>query len=285
MGYDDVPAGGADHTAVHRDIATALDGAQPLDADLTAIAALTTTAYGRGLLTLADQAALQAEAGGGGGDNLTGANGGEGEPGGDVYLQGGSGDNGDDAGASITVYGGDGVGGAGRVGITTDNSAGTDGQVLTAQGDGTALWTSGPTLAQVLASGADPNGVALTGPLIVQAVVKGADAGTEGAGQFSVSAASSGVNGGSARLTGGDAGAGLPGGSAYLDGGYGDDENDAGAAIVVGGGNGSGNAGVVTVTSNGVTFTLNQAAYVDPGSGSAADIIAALIAAGLMAAS
>lgn len=34
--------------------------AQPLDSDLTAIAALTTTAYGRGFLALADQAALMA---------------------------------------------------------------------------------------------------------------------------------------------------------------------------------------------------------------------------------
>jgi hypothetical protein len=36
---------------------------QPLDSDLTAIAALTTTAYGRSLLTLANQAALQAAVG------------------------------------------------------------------------------------------------------------------------------------------------------------------------------------------------------------------------------
>lgn len=38
---------------------TALDGKQPLDSDLTAIAALTTTSYGRGLLTLASVAALK----------------------------------------------------------------------------------------------------------------------------------------------------------------------------------------------------------------------------------
>lgn len=37
--------------------------AQPLDADLTAISALTTTAYGRNLLTLANQAALVAATG------------------------------------------------------------------------------------------------------------------------------------------------------------------------------------------------------------------------------
>lgn len=39
------------------------DGKQPLDSDLTAIAALSTTAFGRGLLALADAAALQASAG------------------------------------------------------------------------------------------------------------------------------------------------------------------------------------------------------------------------------
>jgi hypothetical protein len=36
---------------------------QPLDADLTAIAALATTAFGRGVLTLADAAALRTLAG------------------------------------------------------------------------------------------------------------------------------------------------------------------------------------------------------------------------------
>lgn len=36
---------------------------QPLDSDLTAIAALSTTSYGRGLLTLANQAALRAATG------------------------------------------------------------------------------------------------------------------------------------------------------------------------------------------------------------------------------
>jgi hypothetical protein len=43
----------------------AIDGAlfQPLDSDLTAIAALSTTAYGRALLTMADAAALRTAAG------------------------------------------------------------------------------------------------------------------------------------------------------------------------------------------------------------------------------
>lgn len=44
--------------------AAAAAGYQPLDSDLTAIAALSTTAYGRALLTLATQAALIAEANG-----------------------------------------------------------------------------------------------------------------------------------------------------------------------------------------------------------------------------
>jgi hypothetical protein len=42
---------------------SALSGKQPLDSDLTAIAALTTTAFGRGLLALADAAALLSAAG------------------------------------------------------------------------------------------------------------------------------------------------------------------------------------------------------------------------------
>jgi len=40
-----------------------LSGLQPISSDLTAIAALTTTSYGRGLLELADQAALQSAVG------------------------------------------------------------------------------------------------------------------------------------------------------------------------------------------------------------------------------
>lgn len=42
-------------------LSSTLAGYQPLDSDLTAIAALTTTTYGRALLTLADAAALAAE--------------------------------------------------------------------------------------------------------------------------------------------------------------------------------------------------------------------------------
>lgn len=43
--------------------AAVASGYQPLDSDLTAIAALSTTSYGRALLTLANQAALQSAAG------------------------------------------------------------------------------------------------------------------------------------------------------------------------------------------------------------------------------
>lgn len=70
----DVNAGDTGHLQAHEDIAAALNMAfgstmpaaavstlyQPLDSDLTAIAALTTTTYGRSLLTLANQAALDA---------------------------------------------------------------------------------------------------------------------------------------------------------------------------------------------------------------------------------
>lgn len=46
--------------AIDGAISTASGNYQPVDSDLTSIAALTTTAYGRTLLTLADQAALKA---------------------------------------------------------------------------------------------------------------------------------------------------------------------------------------------------------------------------------
>lgn len=44
-------------------LVAALAGLQPLDSDLTAIAALTTTTFGRGLLELANAAALRTAAG------------------------------------------------------------------------------------------------------------------------------------------------------------------------------------------------------------------------------
>lgn len=49
--------------ATDAELVAAVAGLQPLDADLTAIAALSTTAFGRGLLILANQAALLAAAG------------------------------------------------------------------------------------------------------------------------------------------------------------------------------------------------------------------------------
>ena len=62
----DVGLGNVDNTSdagkpVSTATQTALDGKQPLDSDLTAIAALSTTTYGRALLTLANATALAAE--------------------------------------------------------------------------------------------------------------------------------------------------------------------------------------------------------------------------------
>jgi hypothetical protein len=54
------PAGGIAAITVQAAIEELDTEKQPLDADLTAIAALTTTAYGRGLLELADETALEA---------------------------------------------------------------------------------------------------------------------------------------------------------------------------------------------------------------------------------
>lgn len=51
-----------DDPAFATTVTNALAGKQPLDSDLTAIAALTTVAYGRGLLELADAAALRSAA-------------------------------------------------------------------------------------------------------------------------------------------------------------------------------------------------------------------------------
>lgn len=54
---DELAAALADDANFAATMTTALAGKQPLDADLTAIAALTTTAYGRAFLALADAAA------------------------------------------------------------------------------------------------------------------------------------------------------------------------------------------------------------------------------------
>lgn len=61
LAFDPATQGELDIEAAARAAADA--GLQPLDSDLTAIAALSTSAFGRGLLTLANQAALLAAAG------------------------------------------------------------------------------------------------------------------------------------------------------------------------------------------------------------------------------
>ncbi len=66
--YDAVGAAAAAQSA-------AIAASQPVDSDLTAIAALSTTSYGRGLLTLADAAAARAAIGAGtGGGDMVGSN-------------------------------------------------------------------------------------------------------------------------------------------------------------------------------------------------------------------
>jgi hypothetical protein len=62
-------------------------------------------------------------------------------PGGYASLMAGNDANGG-AGAAIQASPGDGIGGPGRLTITTDGSYGTLGQVLTAQGDTTAIWAT-----------------------------------------------------------------------------------------------------------------------------------------------
>lgn len=60
---DEIAAALGDDPNFAATITTALAGKQPLDSDLTAIAALTTTSFGRALLALADAAALRTAAG------------------------------------------------------------------------------------------------------------------------------------------------------------------------------------------------------------------------------
>jgi hypothetical protein len=57
---DELAAALGDDANFAATVTTSLSGKQPLDSDLTAIAALTTTTYGRAFLALADQAALMA---------------------------------------------------------------------------------------------------------------------------------------------------------------------------------------------------------------------------------
>lgn len=60
---DELAAAIGDDASFATTVAAALAGKQPLDSDLTAIAALSTTSYGRALLALADAAALRTAAG------------------------------------------------------------------------------------------------------------------------------------------------------------------------------------------------------------------------------
>lgn len=89
----------------------------------------------------------------GGSIQLEAGDGGPAQPGGSVQFTGGPGDAAaGGSGASFVVQGGGpGPTDHGRINLTTDNSTGTVGQVLTAQGDDTAIWadpTGGGSLTQ-----------------------------------------------------------------------------------------------------------------------------------------
>jgi hypothetical protein len=83
---------------------------------------------------------------------LRGGQGGVGEAGGKATLAGGSGDDDNTVPAEINARGG-GVTTAGRISILTDATYGNDGQVLTAQGDGSAIWADAPGAGSGDASG------------------------------------------------------------------------------------------------------------------------------------
>jgi hypothetical protein len=97
-----------------------------------------------------------------GGDvELRAGGGNAGQSGGSGELHAGNGDGANDAGAQVNVYGGSGAGVHGRVEIKTNNSQGTAGQLLTADGMATAIWQSLVTFGS-----ADPTGGGYLTPLV-----------------------------------------------------------------------------------------------------------------------
>jgi hypothetical protein len=104
------------------------------------IQASTDVGGGTGASSEWDQGGLGG-AGLGGTSAHRGGDGASGKSGGEIDILGGSGDGGTTAGGAFSAFPGLGDGTTnGRVGVTSDNSTGTSGQVLTAQGDGTAIW-------------------------------------------------------------------------------------------------------------------------------------------------
>lgn len=90
-------------------------------------------------------------------ETLVGSLGAAGVAGGSLGIVGGTGNDDNNTGASVFAGGGGAAGYAspGRVHILTGDTTGTAGQVLTAQGDGTALWKSGRRKDTVTLSSAD----------------------------------------------------------------------------------------------------------------------------------
>lgn len=177
------------------------------------------------------------------GSDLTGTAGGAAAAGGSIALTGGTGDSGNDPGASITVGGGSGTGTAGAItvvgNIRSDGSSPstvalvsraltlTGGEGTTGEAGGDVSVTAG-------------RGNALTGAAATFALRGNTDAGV----------------GGDFEATAGEGETGHAGGLATLAGGDGDDGNDAGASISVSGGSGSGAAGIIYLTTGGLSLTV-----------------------------
>lgn len=192
---------------------------------------------------------------------LGGGNGIADSEGGSITLQAGDGNNAAKAGAQILVQGGGSL--DGRVSIITNASTGAPTEVLTAQGDGTAVWAPGG------------GGGGVTNPLSANLETAGFVVGTlvdgSGVNLFLVAAGDGDLNGGGVTLTPGTAGVG--GGGVDMEGGVaaaglgtlgfggavvalgGDAVVPAGGAVLIDGGD----AGALT-NGNGGDLTLSPGA-------------------------
>jgi hypothetical protein len=172
-------------------------------------------------------------------------------------LAGSSGRLGLDDGAYFTAADNDGgnfqaySGPAGKVGIRSASSTGTIGQIITAQGDGSAIWDDNPagatpTLAEVLAAGNDPGGIAIVG----------ASDGVNGGASVMLEAGT-GESAGFATFRGGAGAVGFSGGGVTFLAGSGDANGAEGSAVTVEPGV-PGYIGRIRITTDNSTGTLGQ---------------------------